>query len=514
MAGLLNATVTGIGNDAAGVVGEVVASPVGVVGAVVANATAVAIANLTHVEFEKEPSLMGHEMVVARGALQKLTDPLDLQEPWTAILYIIGDIYMFCALHIIVHTRFSIAMERIVELSGMNEDVAGATLMAIGTSLPEVLSGAVGVFVPGAGDTGLGCVVGSLVFNMLVITGCCVVVFPRELLELSRAATVRDVSFQVLVVGMLIWAFHNKQADVSNVFCFLLMYIVYILLCANSSHMEACRAMDEVPFESTEDFGSEEELGKATELQAVLAETQSCPHGHHGHNDGHHARESLSRHCPPPTNPKDLVIWILTTPLMVIEFLIVFTIPDVDSPTWNKKRHLKPGLALNVLMSTLWIGVFVLLMIQWAIKAGELLGISPATMGLTFCAAGTSLPDCMCSIIVARQGKGNMAISNVFGSNVFDILIAMGVPWALHYLINGTHNKIKMEAEGFGAAIVILAMVMILYLVCVILFRFKLPKTVGYIHLAAYVAFLAYAFAHNMHVFKEVFGHKRHFEVS
>merc|ERR1719384_2578239 len=106
-------------------------------------------------------------------------------------------------------------------------------------------------------------------------------------------------------------------------------------------------------------------------------------------------------------------------------------------------------------------------MIQWAVKAGELLGIAPAVMGLTFCAAGTSVPDLMVSLIVAKQGKGNMAISNVFGSNVFDILIAMAVPWALRYQVMGTESLIKMEAQGFSSAVIILAGIMIFYVACV-----------------------------------------------
>merc|ERR1719361_2748301 len=103
-------------------------------------------------------------------------------------------------------------------------------------------------------------------------------------------------------------------------------------------------------------------------------------------------------------------------------------------------------------------------MITWANKAGALLGISTAVMGLTFCAAGTSVPDCMCSMIVARQGKGDMAISNVFGSNVFDILIAMAVPWALHYQLMGTRSLLKLDAHGFHSAIIILALVMAFYI--------------------------------------------------
>merc|ERR1719336_2290036 len=147
-------------------------------------------------------------------------------------------------------------MEKIVEISGMSEDVAGATLLAIGTSLPEVLSGVVGVFVPGAGDTGLGTVVGSLVFNMLVITGSCLYVFPKKHLVLSRSATIRDIFFQVVVILMLIWAFSNKQADVANVFVFLLLYLVYIVVCAQSGHISTvCKCdVDHNELEDDDDY--------------------------------------------------------------------------------------------------------------------------------------------------------------------------------------------------------------------------------------------------------------------
>merc|ERR1719468_331775 len=124
-------------------------------------------------------------------------------------------------------------------------------------------------------------------------------------------------------------------------------------------------------------------------------------------------------------------------------------------------------------------------------------------MGLTFCAAGTSVPDWFVSMIVARQGKGNMAISNVFGSNVFDILIAMAVPWALKYLLMGTDDLITMEADGFDSAIAILAAVMAFYVGCVCFFRFRLPRNVGYAHLALYVVFVIFVFVQNMAVVHE-----------
>merc|ERR1712129_147904 len=117
--------------------------------------------------------------------------------------------------------------------------------MAIGTSLPELLSGLIGVFVPGAGDTGLGTVLGSLVFNMLMITGLCIIVFPGECIILSKVATVRDVTCQVAVIGVLVWAFSNRQVDVSNVFVFLGLYVLYIIVCWKSKDMSCIAGWDE-----------------------------------------------------------------------------------------------------------------------------------------------------------------------------------------------------------------------------------------------------------------------------
>ena len=51
------------------------------------------------------------------------------------------------------------------------------------------------------------------------------------------------------------------------------------------------------------------------------------------------------------------------------------------------------------------------------------MGISEEIMGLTILAAGTSIPDLITSVIVARKGLGDMAVSSSVGSNIFDITI-------------------------------------------------------------------------------------------
>ena len=62
-------------------------------------------------------------------------------------------------------------------------------------------------------------------------------------------------------------------------------------------------------------------------------------------------------------------------------------------------------------------------MVWFAVTIGWFFSIPAVVMGLTVLAAGTSVPDLLSSVIVARQGKGDMAVSSSIGSNIFDILV-------------------------------------------------------------------------------------------
>lgn len=73
--------------------------------------------------------------------------------------------------------------------------------------------------------------------------------------------------------------------------------------------------------------------------------------------------------------------------------------------------------------SIVWIFVFSYLMVWWANQTGETIGIPNEVMGLTILAAGTSIPDLITSVIVAKKGFGDMAVSSSVGSNIFDITV-------------------------------------------------------------------------------------------
>ena len=79
--------------------------------------------------------------------------------------------------------------------------------------------------------------------------------------------------------------------------------------------------------------------------------------------------------------------------------------------------------------SICWIGVYSYVMVNSAEIIGNTLTIPPVVMGVTFLAAGTSVPDLLSSVIVARMGEGDMAVSSSIGSNIFDILVGLPFPW-------------------------------------------------------------------------------------
>lgn len=70
-------------------------------------------------------------------------------------------------------------------------------------------------------------------------------------------------------------------------------------------------------------------------------------------------------------------------------------------------------------------------MFLFFLKIGDTANVPDSVMGLTFLAAGTSLPEAVSSVIVTNQGHGAMGISSSISSNTFDILLCLGIPWFL-----------------------------------------------------------------------------------
>jgi Ca2+/Na+ antiporter len=99
--------------------------------------------------------------------------------------------------------------------------------------------------------------------------------------------------------------------------------------------------------------------------------------------------------------------------------------------------------------------------------------------GLTVLAAGTSLPEVVSSVIITRKGKGKMAISNSIGSNLFDILVCLGLPWFLEMVIIRPGQIVQVYSGGIFYSSALLFSSVVILLTCFILNKWILSKKFG-----------------------------------
>ena len=130
-------------------------------------------------------------------------------------------------------------------------------------------------------------------------------------------------------------------------------------------------------------------------------------------------------------------------------------------------------------------------MVSWAARIGCIIGIPQVVMGTLVVAAGTSIPDALGSIAVAKIGEGDMAVANAVGSNVFDVWLGLGLPWLIVLPIK-FDGKIPVATNQLIPSIGILFGVLALYYVALLVNRWRLSRLAGVVFLCAYAVFATY----------------------
>lgn len=113
------------------------------------------------------------------------------------------------------------------------------------------------------------------------------------------------------------------------------------------------------------------------------------------------------------------------------------------------------------------------------------LSVSDAVIGLTIVAGGTSLPELATSMVSAKKGNSDIAIGNVIGSNVFNILMIIGVT----SLVKPMHIKGITSLD----LIVMLASILLLWFFCRT--TYKVKRWEGAVLAISYIAYLAWLIA-------------------
>ena len=157
------------------------------------------------------------------------------------------------------------------------------------------------------------------------------------------------------------------------------------------------------------------------------------------------------------------------------------------------EKALKSVPKMSPAMSVVWIlaGLACLiggstLFVEGASKLATSLGVSEAVVGLTIVAGGTSLPELATSIVSARKGSSGIAIGNVLGSHVFNILGILGVPGLI----------CPMQLQGItdtDLSMLVISMIMIWFFSFT---KYIIERWEGLILSATFIGYIAYLISH------------------
>ncbi|XP_040894158.1 sodium/potassium/calcium exchanger 1-like [Toxotes jaculatrix] len=435
------------------------------------------------------------------------------------ILHIIGMMYMFVSLAVVCDEFFVPALGVITDKLAISDDVAGATFMAAGRSAPRFFAYLIGVFIAHR-NVGIGTKVGSAIFNILFVIGMCAL-FSREVLHLTWWPLFRDVSFYILDLILLIIFFLDNVIMWWESIVLMASYTFYVIFMKFNVQIErafktqlhkhksivkviAVEEPEEVSTTVTKhcsclksdgfnDFSVCNESLRAVDMPAgedgpggsedsdndkVESDKDS---DESSKNESDYVNEEKTENEPlslqwPDTRRKQATYLFL----LPIVFPLWLTLPDVRN---QKSRKF---FMITFVGSIPWIAVFSYLIVWWAHRIGETIGISHHIM--TVLAAETSIPDLITSVIVARKGQGDMAVSSCVGSNIFDITVGLPVPW---FLYSSFHDLAPVVVSSNGLLFAImLVFLMLLFVIIISSCKWKMNKVLGFIMLLLYFIFL------------------------
>jgi cation:H+ antiporter len=124
--------------------------------------------------------------------------------------------------------------------------------------------------------------------------------------------------------------------------------------------------------------------------------------------------------------------WLMLVVMVALLYHFVRTEtrnPDLQLEAEDELPHLKPIRAwVYFLAGLLLLIVSSRILVAGAVMAAEELGVSELVIGLTIVAIGTSLPELAATIASAARGHTEIALGNIIGSNLFNLLAVMSIP--------------------------------------------------------------------------------------
>ncbi len=283
--------------------------------------------------------------------------------------------------------------------------IIGLTIVAMGTSAPE-LAVSISAGLTGSNEIAISNVIGSNIFNLIVVLGVCAVMAP---VAVDKSIMKRDFPFSIAITLLLA------------------VFISDMILTGKS----------------------------------VITDTQARAGG-------------ISR-------------WEALIFIILFAGYILITVRSAIKNRQTQQEEIED-------MSGIKCAVYILGGIAAVVIGGQLVvnsareialfcGMSETLVGLTIVAIGTSLPELVTSIVASSKGQNGMAVGNVVGSNIFNILLILGVSSFIHPISVGMFSLIDI-------------CILLVMNVCVFIFATtgkKINRYEGAAMVLMYVAYTAYA---------------------
>ena len=317
---------------------------------------------------------------------------------------------------------------------GVSQMVIGLTIVAMGTSMPEFCVSMVSAL-KGTPDLAVGNVVGSNTLNTLLIVGCSALVAP---IMVKRSSVKRDIPFAVVAsLLMLLFCLDGAigRVDAAVLFAGFCLFMFVTLKYAKTTEEPAAAV-------ATNGAATATAISEASSSQASASEAST-------------SQASSSEASSSETSAPEASQASGTSMLKAVVMLVV-------------------GLLCLIAGSNMFV--------DNASFVASSLGVSDAVIGLTIVAGGTSMPELATSMVSAKKGNSDIAIGNVIGSNVFNILMIIG--------ITGLVKPMHIAGITTLDLIMMLASMLLMWFFCRT--TYKVKRWEGAVLTIVYIAYLTW----------------------
>lgn len=376
-----------------------------------------------------------------------------LPESTSIFVCVVVIILCFYGLSIVCDEFLVPALEVICDKFLIAEDVAGVTFMAFGSAAPEIVINCVSTLrasLKGESaeghrdrDLGVGAIMGSGIIAFSIIPGICALVSPEGRMVLKRRPLMRDVLTYTLCLGWLIYLVDNVEGvTCTKALLFLVIYALFVLVVVVAPKLK--RRLDGTG-EKRKSFVMErkETLQMAKQLSKVAIDYGAIEGDVEGHCCREEERTLLDKAwngvCDDSdddeffdgtdSNVPNPLLQTIFSISQSISFLLRFpTLIIIPHATIKNKN---PNYFATFLLSFVFVSMYSYVLSTSIMHLTTISPMSPTFYGTVLVSIGAEIPDMVQCAAVAKRGYGAMAVSNALGSQVLNIAIGLGLPWAI-----------------------------------------------------------------------------------